>query len=134
MKVSGGHNRIMALEHEEQPRCSCYLTSAANSMDPPRSLAKRENSWQASFSPPWGRRKLSWGKKGLEFSCKILTASKFGEQISELRRRFYDSLDVSTIAINSYRFKKKKSAAFRIYKSHHIERIFQFCTVHTLFQ
>lgn len=89
MKSQGGLNRIMALQHKGQPCCSCYLTSAANSTDTPRSLAKGEQGRQVSFSTPWsgavmeGEEKLSWEKKGLEFSSKILTDSEleFGEQI-----------------------------------------------------
>ena len=80
VNVSGRHNRITALQHEEQPCCFCYLTSAANSMDPSRSMTKRENSCRVSFSPPWGGRKLSWEKR-LEFSTKILTESKLGTDL-----------------------------------------------------
>lgn len=125
----GGRNRIMVLQHKEQPCCSCYLTSAANSLDPPRSLAKGENSHQVSFSLPWGglflREKRNSAGKGTHQtlalkSWQIQSWHWRADLYYEFSKSIHNSNRKST-GINAYRLKKKKSAAIRIYQSHCIK-------------
>lgn len=71
----------------------------------------------------WGEeKKLSWGKKGLEFSSKILTDSKleFWEQISRSLGRIITRHQYEIHGDQLLRIKKR--AAFRIYKSHYIKK------------
>lgn len=112
----GGRNRIMVLQHKEQPCCSCYLTSAANSLDLPRSLAKGENSHQVSFSLPWGglflREKRNSAGKGKHQtlalkSWQIQSWHWRADLYYEFSKSIHNSNRKST-GINAYRLKKKK--------------------------